>query len=172
MGFRFRKSIKLMPGVKLNISKSGLGVSAGVRGARVSVGPRGTHTSVGIPGTGLSYTQKIGSNKRAANTNNTAPELTPEEIAAIEAAEKAEQEKRRAEYEAAKAVLVEEYNNAAISKMTHKDVLKICGWFVLAIVAIIVVGVPTDSFWAGLAAGVVIAVYGFWRQMKNIKKRG
>ena len=55
MGFNFRKSFKVAPGVKLNISKKGISsVSAGVKGARVSVGKKGTRTTVGIPGTGLS----------------------------------------------------------------------------------------------------------------------
>lgn len=54
MSFRFRKSFKIAPGVRLNLSKSGIGMSAGVRGARVGVNSRGTYTSVGIPGTGIS----------------------------------------------------------------------------------------------------------------------
>lgn len=41
MGGSFRRSIKAGP-FRVNLSKSGLGVSGGVRGARVSVGPRGT----------------------------------------------------------------------------------------------------------------------------------
>lgn len=36
MGFRIRKSFKLFPGVKVNVSKKGLGVSAGVKGFRVN----------------------------------------------------------------------------------------------------------------------------------------
>lgn len=32
MGMRFRKSFKIAPGVKLNLSKRGIGVSAGVKG--------------------------------------------------------------------------------------------------------------------------------------------
>jgi tetratricopeptide (TPR) repeat protein len=71
---RFRKSIKIIPGVKLNISKSGVGVSTGVRGARVGVNSRGSYSSVGIPGSGLymmSYSRKSG-RKTAQNqmTNN------------------------------------------------------------------------------------------------------
>jgi len=59
MGFNFRKSFKVAPGVKLNISKKGISsVSAGVKGARVSVGKKGTRTTVGIPGTGLSYSKQ------------------------------------------------------------------------------------------------------------------
>lgn len=63
MGFRFRKSVKIAPGVRLNIGKKSVGISAGVKGARVSVNSSGRVTkSVGIPGTGLSYvtTSKLG----------------------------------------------------------------------------------------------------------------
>ena len=50
MGLRFRKSKKLLPGVKLNISKNSVGLSVGVKGARVSVNSKGRVTkSVSIP---------------------------------------------------------------------------------------------------------------------------
>lgn len=55
MGIRFRKSIKMGP-VRLNLSKSGVGASIGVKGARVGIGPRGLHSTVTIPGTGVSFT--------------------------------------------------------------------------------------------------------------------
>lgn len=55
MGFRLRKRIKLFGGVRLNLSKSGVGISAGVKGARVGIGPRGVKTSLSVPGTGMSY---------------------------------------------------------------------------------------------------------------------
>ena len=50
MGFRFRKSVKVLPGVKLNISKSGISTSVGRRGATVNFSKRGTRATVGIPG--------------------------------------------------------------------------------------------------------------------------
>jgi uncharacterized protein DUF4236 len=56
MGFRFRRSFRLMPGIRMNVSKSGVSTSFGSRGAWFTVGPRGTRTTLGIPGTGLSYT--------------------------------------------------------------------------------------------------------------------
>jgi hypothetical protein len=56
MGFRFHRSIKLLPGVRLNFGKRGISASIGVRGAHVTYGPSGTRTSIGLPGTGLSYT--------------------------------------------------------------------------------------------------------------------
>ena len=54
MSLRFRRSIKLIPGVRLNFSKSAIGLSVGVPGARVSINSKGdVYTSAGIPGTGL-----------------------------------------------------------------------------------------------------------------------
>lgn len=53
MGWLFRKSVKVAPGVRANVSKSGVSVSVGVRGAHVTRGKNGVTTSVGVPGTGL-----------------------------------------------------------------------------------------------------------------------
>ncbi|PQM45817.1 hypothetical protein C1Y40_04028 [Mycobacterium talmoniae] len=49
MGFYVRKSIKAGP-FRFNLSKSGLGVSAGVRGFRLSTGPRGNYVHMGRHG--------------------------------------------------------------------------------------------------------------------------
>ncbi|HET6405421.1 MAG TPA: DUF4236 domain-containing protein, partial [Candidatus Thermoplasmatota archaeon] len=59
-GLRFGKRISLGKGVRLNISKSGVGISAGTRGGRISVGPRGARASVGVPGSGLRYEKRLG----------------------------------------------------------------------------------------------------------------
>lgn len=59
MGFRFHRSVSLFPGVRLNFSKSGMGLSLGPRGAKLSIGPRGTYANVGLPGTGLSWREKV-----------------------------------------------------------------------------------------------------------------
>jgi len=56
MGFRFHRSVKLFPGLRLNFGKRGVSASIGVRGAHVTYGPTGTRTTVGLPGSGLSYT--------------------------------------------------------------------------------------------------------------------
>ncbi|HEX2950190.1 MAG TPA: DUF4236 domain-containing protein [Armatimonadota bacterium] len=68
MGWRFRRSISLGKGVRLNLSKSGVGISAGVKGFRVGMGPRGTYSSMGIPGTGLYNIQYYGT-KNASHTS-------------------------------------------------------------------------------------------------------
>jgi hypothetical protein len=60
MGFRFQKRISILPGIRANLSKSGVSASLGPRGADVNIGRDGVTTNAGIPGTGLSYRQKIG----------------------------------------------------------------------------------------------------------------
>ena len=59
MSFRFRKSVQLFPGVRLNFSRSGVSTTIGVRGAGITIGPRGTYANVGLPGTGLSYRARL-----------------------------------------------------------------------------------------------------------------
>jgi hypothetical protein len=78
MALRFRRRVKLFPGLTLNVSKRGLGLSAGVRGARVSLGSDGkVRRSVGIPGSGLSDVSVIGdvSGRRARGSRRGAAEV-------------------------------------------------------------------------------------------------
>ena len=57
--FRFRRTVKIAPGVRLNINKKSVGLSAGVTGARISKNTDGQGTrSVGIPGTGLYWREQ------------------------------------------------------------------------------------------------------------------
>lgn len=59
MGFRFRRSIRIAPGVRVNLGLSGASLSVGRRGASVTVGKRGTYANVGVPGTGLSFRERL-----------------------------------------------------------------------------------------------------------------
>jgi tetratricopeptide (TPR) repeat protein len=66
VGFRFYKSVGLGRGVRLNLSKTGVGTSAGIPGLRYSVHSSGRSTrTAGLPGTGLYYRKdsKLGSGK-------------------------------------------------------------------------------------------------------------
>ena len=54
-GVRFRKSIGVLPGVKFNMSKTGVSTSLGGHGATVNLGTKTRSVTLGIPGTGLSY---------------------------------------------------------------------------------------------------------------------
>lgn len=58
MGFRFRKRIKLAPGVHLNLSKGGISTSIGGNGLTANFRNGKQKTTVGIPGTGLSFESK------------------------------------------------------------------------------------------------------------------
>lgn len=57
MGFRFRKSIPIGKHFRINLSKSGVGYSCGVKGARFTKTANGKNrTTLSVPGTGISYT--------------------------------------------------------------------------------------------------------------------
>lgn len=78
MGLRFRKSIKIAPGVKLNLGSKSAGVSVGGKYGGVSVNSKtGARARVSAPGTGLSYSEKIGE-----KTSDSAKKVTfdPDEL--------------------------------------------------------------------------------------------
>ena len=61
MGWRYRKSINLGGGFRVNLSKNGIGYSWGVKGYRVTKTADGrTRQTVSIPGTGISYVEEHG----------------------------------------------------------------------------------------------------------------
>ena len=59
MTLRFRRTLRIAPGLRLNLGKRGVSVSAGVRGAGVTLGRQGLYGNVGAPGTGLSYRTRL-----------------------------------------------------------------------------------------------------------------
>ena len=85
MGMRFRRSIKLGPGVRFNLSKTGVGISAGLKGARYSVHSSGRQTTTArLPGTGVYYMKQTGGHgsratrpSRAAPVRRAAPHASP-----------------------------------------------------------------------------------------------
>src|SRR6267154_4134075 len=54
MSIRFRRTVRLAPGVRLNFGLRGPSLSVGPRGLGATIGPAGLTTHAGIPGTGLS----------------------------------------------------------------------------------------------------------------------
>ena len=83
MGFRFRKSINLGGGFRVDLSKSGVGYSWGTKGVRFTKTEKGKRrTTLSIPGTGISYVTesngtKITAPRQPKNTTNI-PALTPD----------------------------------------------------------------------------------------------
>ncbi len=59
MHIRFRRTLRLLPGVHLNVSKHGISTTVGGRGAHLTFNRYGVRQSVGLPGTGLSENSYI-----------------------------------------------------------------------------------------------------------------
>jgi len=66
MPIRFRRTLKVAPGVKLNFSKSGISTTVGPKGFHFTFGKRGIRRSIGIPGTGISEVDYIKKNEPEA----------------------------------------------------------------------------------------------------------
>lgn len=58
---RFRKSVRLCKGLKVNFSKSGASFTTGIPGFSLTSGKKGVYLNTGIPGTGLYNRTKLGS---------------------------------------------------------------------------------------------------------------
>lgn len=68
MGWRYRKSINLGLGFRINLSKSGIGYSWGVPGYRITkMANGGRRTTYSIPGTGISYVEQNGKNSSSTD---------------------------------------------------------------------------------------------------------
>jgi hypothetical protein len=89
---KFRKRIKIAPGVNINLSKSGVSGTFGGKGASVNVGKNGVYANTGIPGTGIYDRQKISGGgsgadedeiETAENENLFVENPTPEQTAAL-----------------------------------------------------------------------------------------
>jgi hypothetical protein len=59
MALRFRRTMKIAPGIRLNLTKKGISARVGPKGAGVTIGTSGTTVSAGIPGSGLHVSQKV-----------------------------------------------------------------------------------------------------------------
>lgn len=77
---RYRKRIKIAPGVYANLSNRGVSTSFGVKGFRICTGRNGTYLNTSIPGTGLYNRRKIGGKPKSGsfspryqNSPNTSP---------------------------------------------------------------------------------------------------
>lgn len=79
MALRARRSIKLGGGVRMNVGRKSLGLSAGVPGLRYSVNTSGRRTrTVGIPGTGISdVTSRSGRTRRTTTARPQAHAIGP-----------------------------------------------------------------------------------------------
>lgn len=73
MGFSFRKSVKIGP-VRLNVSKSGVGMSVGVPGARIGINSKGkVYGSAGVKG--LTYRTQLSPTAKRKKTSENVTEI-------------------------------------------------------------------------------------------------
>jgi hypothetical protein len=70
MGWRVRRSVKIAPGVRWNVGKTGSSLSVGGKGLTANVSKKGVRTTASIPGTGVSYSSM---SKSAPKTKKAAP---------------------------------------------------------------------------------------------------
>jgi hypothetical protein len=75
MHIRFRRTFKVLPGVKLNISRHGISTSVGARGAHLTFNKFGIRQAVGLPGTGLSEVGYLVKNKNSGGTSESAADF-------------------------------------------------------------------------------------------------
>ena len=81
MSFFLRKSLRFGP-IRFNLSKSGIGVSAGVKGLRIGKGPRGNYVSAGRGG--IYYRKTLGgktTGQSAAQSGFPLNEIDPAQFA-------------------------------------------------------------------------------------------
>jgi hypothetical protein len=88
MAIKFRRRLRVFPGFYLNLSKSGMSATVGMRGLNVNIGKKGTFLNTGIPGTGIYDRVKLNSkqDKEIIIPDNTdQPELStiPEDAVEI-----------------------------------------------------------------------------------------
>lgn len=77
MGLRFRKSVKLCKGLRLNFNKNSTSLTFGGKGLHYTINSKGRKTkTVGIPGTGLSYTS-VTQASTGSSTPNKQPSYSP-----------------------------------------------------------------------------------------------
>lgn len=135
MGFSFRKSFRAGP-VRFNLSKSGLGVSTGVRGLRIGTGPRGAYISGGR--SGLYFREQL-STPRAARTSSSS----------VKRVSTGTQTEPPTTSEHARA-----YPTVRPS---------IGGVFLMFFGALVLLGAAPNASWNGILIGIVILGLGLWR---------
>jgi hypothetical protein len=74
MGLRFRRSIRLMPGVRVNLGLTRASLSLGRRGLTYNIGTKGSRITVGLPGSGISYSHSISHQNPVSFAANVIPQ--------------------------------------------------------------------------------------------------
>lgn len=154
MGFRFRKSINLGGGFRINLSKSGVGYSFGGKGYRYTKkAGGGTRTTASIPGTGLSYVHESGGKKHSNAGGHGVANHTPAQAPAVRENTYDTQEIKNASVKGMVSEGLEEMLAAA------NESLKYYTWCSVGFWASLILGCAFPLFWL---VSVACLVYGIW----------
>ncbi len=128
MGFYIRKSLKFGP-LRLNLSKSGVGLSAGVKGFRFGSGPKGNYVHIGRKG--VYYRQSLSNLSQQKKNQN---QLQEKENNQNESSYHAGME----EIESKDAVQIVDVNSEAlVSEIRQKaEITALCPWIVVGLIVL------------------------------------
>ena len=80
MAFRFRRTMKIAPGLRLNVTHRGVSARVGPKGAGYTINANGKqHISAGIPGSGIHVSEQVAParNRRKVPRDKTTVEEVP-----------------------------------------------------------------------------------------------
>jgi hypothetical protein len=77
MGWKYRKRIRIVPGFNLNLSKTGMSATIGMKCFSVNMGKNGTYLNTGIPGTGIYDRIRLDKNNPKGFTVNNQQDIQP-----------------------------------------------------------------------------------------------
>lgn len=129
MGIRFRRRVKICPGLYINFSTSGASLTAGIPGASVNFGAKGTYLNAGIPGTGLYARERISSTEHNSPNHEPMPvipagqptEIKTHDVEALTGMEFAE----------TKAVIIDAYQRRQELEKEIRSERRRLGWLIL-----------------------------------------
>lgn len=148
MGFYLRKSISVGP-LRFNLSKSGIGVSTGIRGLRFGVGPRGNYVRIGHGGIYYRATlppTSLPQNVPPQTGSSSSPPIPAGTHAPLEEIESAHVSQ-----------IVDSSSRELLEELNHKRA-KLRLWPVVAIVATVIIGLGASSNWPAWLLSVLFAI--------------
>lgn len=153
MGFYIRKSLSFGP-LRFNLSKSGIGVSAGVKGFRVGTGPRGNYVHAGRGG--LYYRATFPGGNSRTRPATPAPAPTPQPTA-----------EPLAEIESGDALAMVDANSAALLAELNEKHKLVRSWPIVLALGLVVAGVGivaslTALLVTGLVVGLLAVPAAYW----------
>ena len=155
MGFYLRKYVRVGP-LRFNLSKSGIGLSAGIKGLRVGTGPRGNYVHMGRHGVYYRTSLPI---------NRTSP--TPLEHQTIIQSEPGVEPLR--EIESGSVLNMVDSSSKSLLEEINRKRRKIAWWPVVGLLSLILIGylysvnIASWLFTMGLMASIVGTVYVYIR---------